>query len=210
MRQQRFESLRGFWCSPPGGRITHCQKPQARSFLNFYKESRFLHERCSTFRDGRKTRSTIYLIELKLYLISKSRAKALDLREERGVGISQRRGPLGRRIFIFIRVFVLRTPAAGHRRPLVSSNCGSICKSSADICEWLSSRAIPEGAILDGRVCKNGQKWPFRIDCLHFQKMEAFRDQWGSRTSKSSIFENSPSRGHRTLPECRFWSMLSQ
>ena len=39
-----------------------------------------------------------YLIELKLYLISKSRAKALDLREERGVRISQRRGPLGRRI----------------------------------------------------------------------------------------------------------------
>ena len=39
-----------------------------------------------------------YLIELKLYLISKSIAKALDLREERGVGISQRRGPLGRRI----------------------------------------------------------------------------------------------------------------
>ena len=41
-----------------------------------------------------------YLIELKLYLISKSRAKALDLREERGAGISQRRGPLGRRICI--------------------------------------------------------------------------------------------------------------
>mgnify|MGYP000645469882 CR=1 FL=1 len=40
-----------------------------------------------------------YLIELKLYLISKSRAKALDLREERGARISQRRGPLGRRIF---------------------------------------------------------------------------------------------------------------
>ena len=39
-----------------------------------------------------------YLIELKLYLISKSRAKALDLREEKRVGISQRRGPLGRRI----------------------------------------------------------------------------------------------------------------
>ena len=36
-----------------------------------------------------------YLIELKLYLISKSRAKALDLREERGARISQRRGPLG-------------------------------------------------------------------------------------------------------------------
>ena len=43
-----------------------------------------------------------YLIELKLYLISKSRAKALDLREERGAGISQRRGPLGRRIIIII------------------------------------------------------------------------------------------------------------
>ena len=41
-----------------------------------------------------------YLIELKLYLISKSRAKALDLREERGVRISQRRGPLGRRILV--------------------------------------------------------------------------------------------------------------
>ena len=40
-----------------------------------------------------------YLIELKLYLISKSRAKALDLREERGARISQRRGPLGRRIY---------------------------------------------------------------------------------------------------------------
>ena len=41
-----------------------------------------------------------YLIELKLYLISKSRAKALDLREERGARISQRRGPLGRRIVL--------------------------------------------------------------------------------------------------------------
>ena len=47
-----------------------------------------------------------YLIELKLYLISKSRAKALDLREERGVGISQRRGPLGRRI-VLVLVLVL-------------------------------------------------------------------------------------------------------
>ena len=41
-----------------------------------------------------------YLIELKLYLISKSRAKVLDLTGERGLGISQRRGPLGRRINI--------------------------------------------------------------------------------------------------------------
>ena len=48
-----------------------------------------------------------YLIELKLYLISKSRAKALDLREERGVRISQRRGPLGRRILILILILVL-------------------------------------------------------------------------------------------------------
>ena len=48
-----------------------------------------------------------YLIELKLYLISKSRAKALDLREERGARISQRRGPLGRRILIFLFIFVL-------------------------------------------------------------------------------------------------------
>ena len=48
-----------------------------------------------------------YLIELKLYLISKSRAKALDLREERGAGISQRRGPLGRRILVLVLVLVL-------------------------------------------------------------------------------------------------------
>ena len=47
-----------------------------------------------------------YLIELKLYLISKSRAKALDLREERGVRISQRRGPLGRRI-VLVLILVL-------------------------------------------------------------------------------------------------------
>ena len=45
-----------------------------------------------------------YLIELKLYLISKSRAKALDLREERGAGISQRRGPLGRRILEILQI----------------------------------------------------------------------------------------------------------
>ena len=48
-----------------------------------------------------------YLIELKLYLISKSRAKALDLREERGARISQRRGPLGRRILIFVLLLLL-------------------------------------------------------------------------------------------------------
>ena len=48
-----------------------------------------------------------YLIELKLYLISKSRAKALDLREERGARISQRRGPSGRRIFVLVLVQVL-------------------------------------------------------------------------------------------------------
>ena len=48
-----------------------------------------------------------YLIELKLYLISKSRAKALDLREERGARISQRRGPLGRRILMPVLVLVL-------------------------------------------------------------------------------------------------------
>ncbi len=48
-----------------------------------------------------------YLIELKLYLISKSIAKALDLREERGARISQRRGPLGRRIIVLICVLVL-------------------------------------------------------------------------------------------------------
>ena len=48
-----------------------------------------------------------YLIELKLYLISKSRAKALDLREDRGVRISQRRGPLGRRILVLVLVLVL-------------------------------------------------------------------------------------------------------
>ena len=56
-----------------------------------------------------------YLIELKLYLISKSRAKALDLREERGVGISQRRGPLGRRINEFRRS--KRDDAEGLTRP---------------------------------------------------------------------------------------------
>ena len=47
-----------------------------------------------------------YLIELKLYLISKSRAKALDLREERGARISQRRGPLGRRISAYVLLLV--------------------------------------------------------------------------------------------------------
>ena len=52
-----------------------------------------------------------YLIELKLYLISKSRAKALDLREERGAGISQRRGPLGRRIIMMMTVVVVVTVA---------------------------------------------------------------------------------------------------
>ena len=74
-----------------------------------------------------------YLIELKLYLISKSRAKALDLREERGVRISQRRGPLGRRIIIII----IEDAYGGSPPPSwESSNCGSICKTSADICEW--------------------------------------------------------------------------
>ena len=48
-----------------------------------------------------------YLIELKLYLISKSIAKALDLREERGVRISQRRGPLGRRIVVIVVVIII-------------------------------------------------------------------------------------------------------
>ena len=80
---------------------------------------------------------------------------------------------------VVISILVLRTPAAGHRRPLVSSNCGSICKTSADICEWWPPRAIPGGAILDWRYCKNGQKLPFRIDCIAFQEMEAFRDPDG-------------------------------
>jgi hypothetical protein len=66
-----------------------------------------------------------YLIELKLYLISKSRAKALDLREERGAGISQRRGPLGRRIFIFVfkllSIFVLSLRES--RRPGLRVRC---------------------------------------------------------------------------------------
>ena len=48
-----------------------------------------------------------YRIELKLYLISKSRAEARDLREERGVGISQRRGPLGRRTLVVVLALVL-------------------------------------------------------------------------------------------------------
>ena len=46
-----------------------------------------------------------YLIEVKLYLTSKSRAKDLDLREERGARISQRRGPLGRRISWYFNDF---------------------------------------------------------------------------------------------------------
>ncbi len=70
-----------------------------------------------------------YLIELKLYLISKSRAKALDLREERGVRISQRRGPLGRRIeyimFVFVAIIIFMLFFMFHLRrhfQLVSSN----------------------------------------------------------------------------------------
>ena len=59
------------------------------------------------FKRVEKRGQPFYLIELKLYLISKSRAKALDLREERGVRISQRRGPLGRRILSLVLVLVL-------------------------------------------------------------------------------------------------------
>ena len=58
-----------------------------------------------------------YLIELKLYLISKSRAKALDLREERGVRISQRRGPLGRRIVVIVLVLVIGFARYQRARP---------------------------------------------------------------------------------------------
>ena len=55
-----------------------------------------------------------YLIEQKLYLISNSIVKALDLIEERGVGILQRRCPLGRRILAFVFILNIKFSISIH------------------------------------------------------------------------------------------------
>ena len=80
-----------------------------------------------------------YLIELKLYLISKSRAKALDLREERGAGISQRRGPLGRRISILTQMLMFNGYA-------IAADSGS-------------ARGVSEGQSEIGRTGRGARLW---------------------------------------------------
>ena len=49
-----------------------------------------------------------------------------------------------RLLSLLLLLLLLRTPTASHRRPLESSNCGSICKTSADICEWWHPTATRE------------------------------------------------------------------